>query len=76
MRALGRHSRDSACLNATALVAAIGKGQGFARALDLSAWLGARIPTADDRRAAPEGITNRGNVYLSKLLIYGACCHD
>jgi transposase len=60
-------------LNATALTAAIGKGQAFEHGRDLSAWLGL-VP----RRATTGGksmllgITKRGNKYLRKLLIHGA----
>jgi transposase len=60
-------------LNATALVAAIGNGQSFARGRDLSAWLGL-VPRQQTTGAKPrlKGITKRGNVYLRKLLIHGA----
>jgi transposase len=60
-------------LNATALVAAIGNGQSFARGRDLSAWLGL-VPRQQTTGGKPRlrGITKRGNVYLRKLLIHGA----
>jgi transposase len=60
-------------LNATALVAAIGKGQNFARGRDLAAWLGL-VPRQQTTGGKPrlKGITKRGNVYLRKLLIHGA----
>jgi len=60
-------------LNATALVAAIGKGQSFARGRDLAAWLGL-VPRQATTGGKPrlKGITKRGNVYLRKLLIHGA----
>jgi transposase len=60
-------------LNATALVAAIGDGQSFARGRDLSAWLGL-VPRQQTTGGKPrlKGITKRGNVYLRKLLIHGA----
>ena len=60
-------------LNATALVAAIGNGQSFARGRDLSAWLGL-VPRQQTTGGKPrlKGITKRGNVYLRKLLIHGA----
>src|ERR1700756_205304 len=60
-------------LNATALVAAIGKGQSFARGRDLAAWLGL-VPRQQTTGGKPrlKGITKRGNVYLRKLLIHGA----
>jgi transposase len=60
-------------LNATALVAAIGTGQSFARGRDLAAWLGL-VPRQVTTGGRPrlKGITKRGNVYLRKLLIHGA----
>ena len=60
-------------LNATALVAAVGDGQSFARGRDLSAWLGL-VPRQQTTGGRPrlKGITKRGNVYLRKLLIHGA----
>jgi transposase len=60
-------------LNATALVAAIGKGESFARGRDLAAWLGL-VPRQQSTGGKPrlKGITKRGNVYLRKLLIHGA----
>lgn len=60
-------------LNATALVAAIGSGEAFARGRDLAAWLGLvprQITTGGKPRLV--GITKRGNKYLRKLLIHGA----
>jgi transposase len=60
-------------LNATALVAAIGNGESFARGRDLAAWLGVvprQITTGGKPRLV--GITKRGNQYLRKLLIHGA----
>lgn len=60
-------------LNATALVAAIGNGETFARGRDLAAWLGLvprQITTGGKPRLV--GITKRGNKYLRKLLIHGA----
>ena len=57
-------------LNATALAAAIGEGQTFARGRDLAAWLGLvprQITTGGKPRLG--GITKRGNGYLRKLLI-------
>jgi transposase len=60
-------------LNATALVAAVGNAQTFARGRDLAAWLGLvprQITTGGKPRLA--GITKRGNKYLRKLLIHGA----
>jgi transposase len=60
-------------LNATALVAAIGNGETFARGRDLSAWLGL-VPRQVTTGGKPRlvGITKRGNKYLRKLLIHGA----
>src|SRR5215208_6857346 len=60
-------------LNATALVAAIGNGQTFARGRDLAAWLGL-VPRQVTTGGRPRlvGITKRGNKYLRKLLIHGA----
>lgn len=60
-------------LNATALVAAIGNGQSFARARDLAAWLGL-VPRQATTGGRPRllGITKRGNKYLRTLLIHGA----
>jgi transposase len=60
-------------LNATALVAAVGNAQTFARGRDLAAWLGLvprQITTGGKPRLG--GITKRGNKYLRKLLIHGA----
>jgi transposase len=60
-------------LNATALVAAVGNGETFARGRDLAAWLGLvprQITTGGKPRLV--GITKRGNKYLRKLLIHGA----
>jgi transposase len=60
-------------LNATALVAAIGDAQTFARGRDLAAWLGLvprQITTGGKPRLV--GITKRGNKYLRKLIIHGA----
>jgi transposase len=60
-------------LNATALAAAIGKAETFARGRDLAAWLGLvprQITTGGKPRLV--GITKRGNKYLRKLLIHGA----
>ena len=60
-------------LNATALLAAIGDGQTFARGRDLAAWLGL-VPRQVTTGGKPRlvGITKRGNKYLRKLLIHGA----
>ena len=60
-------------LSATALVAAIGDGQSFARGRDLAAWLGL-VPRQATTGGKPrlKGISKRGNVYLRKLLIHGS----
>jgi transposase len=60
-------------LNATALIAAIGNGETFARGRDLAAWLGL-VPRQATTGGKPRllGITKRGNKYLRKLLIHGA----
>jgi transposase len=60
-------------LNATALVAAIGKGETFGRGRDLAAWLGL-VPKQVTTGGRPKllGISKRGNVYLRKMLIHGA----
>jgi len=60
-------------LNATALVAAIGDAQTFARGRDLAAWLGL-VPRQATTGGKPclFGITKRGSKYLRKMLIQGA----
>jgi transposase len=60
-------------LNATALVAAVGDGSGFAKARDLGAWLGL-VPRQHTTGGKPRllGISKRGNTYLRTLLIHGA----
>lgn len=60
-------------LNATALIAAIGQGECFARGRDLAAWLGL-VPRQVTTGGKPRlvGISKRGNKYLRKLLIHGA----
>ena len=60
-------------LNATALIAAIGQGESFARGRDLAAWLGL-VPQQITTGGRPRlvGISKRGNKYLRKLLIHGA----
>ena len=60
-------------LNATALVAGIGRGETFRRARDLAAWLGL-VPrqATTGGRTRLLGITKRGNTYLRTLLIHGA----
>jgi transposase len=60
-------------LNATALVAAIGRAETFGRGRDLAAWLGL-VPRQVTTGGKPKllGISKRGNVYLRKMLIHGA----
>src|SRR5215204_744977 len=60
-------------LNATALVAAIGKAETFGRGRDLAAWLGL-VPKQMTTGGKPKllGISKRGNGYLRKMLIHGA----
>lgn len=60
-------------LNATALVAAVGKASHFRRARDLGAWLGL-VPRQHTTGGKPRllGISKRGNTYLRTLLIHGA----
>ena len=60
-------------MNATALAAAIGEGQAFARGRDPAAWLGL-VPKQRTTGGKPRllGITKRGNKYLRKLLVHGA----
>ncbi|MCA7119194.1 MAG: IS110 family transposase [Acidibrevibacterium sp.] len=60
-------------VNATALIAAIGKGESFGRGRDLAAWLGL-VPRQITTGGRPRlvGISKRGNKYLRKQLIHGA----
>jgi transposase len=60
-------------LNATALVAAVGNASSFAKARDLSSWLGL-VPRQHSTggRARLLGISKLGNAYLRTLLIHGA----
>ena len=60
-------------LNATALVAAVGKAETFGRGRDLAAWLGL-VPKRMTTGGKPKllGISKRGNRYLRLLLIHGA----
>jgi transposase len=60
-------------LNASALIAAIGRGENFARGRDLAAWLGL-VPRQVTTGGKPRllGISKRGNKYLRKLLVHGA----
>ena len=58
---------------ASALIAAIGKGETFEHGRDLAAWLGL-VPRQFTTGGRPKllGISKRGNRYLRKLLIHGA----
>ena len=58
---------------ATAIVAAIGNGAAFRKGRDFAAWLGV-VPRqySTGGKARLLGISNRGNVYLRKILIHGA----
>lgn len=60
-------------LNATALVAAIGKAETSGRGRDLAGWLGV-VPKQVTTGGRPKllGINKRGNRYLRKMLIHGA----
>lgn len=60
-------------LNATALVAAVGRAEAFGQARDLGAWLGL-VPRQHTTGGKPRllGISKRGNTYLRTLLIHGA----
>ena len=60
-------------LNATALVAAVGDAETFARGRNLPAWLGL-VPRQATTGGKPHllGITKRGSKYLRKMLIQGA----
>jgi transposase len=60
-------------LNATALVAAVGRAENFGHARDLGAWLGL-VPRQHTTGGRPRllGISKRGNTYLRTLLIQGA----
>jgi transposase len=60
-------------LNATALVAAIGRAETFGGGRDLAAWLGL-APRQVTTGGKPKllGISKRGNGYLRKMLIHGA----
>jgi transposase len=60
-------------INATALVAAVGRAEAFARGRDLAAWLGL-VPRQMTTGGKPRllGISKRGNRYLRKNLVHGA----
>jgi transposase len=58
---------------ASALVAAVGRGESFDHGRDLAAWLGL-VPRQFTTGGKPKllGISKRGNKYLRKQLIHGA----
>src|SRR5918999_4362752 len=60
-------------VTATALVAAIGQATQFKNGRQLAAWLGL-VPREHSTGGKPRllGISKRGNIYLSKLLVHGA----
>jgi transposase len=60
-------------LGASALLAAVGRGQQFKRARDLAAWLGL-VPRQHSTggKSTLLGISKRGNSYVRRLLIHGA----
>lgn len=60
-------------LNATTLVAAIGKAETLGRGRNLVAWLGL-VPRQLTTGGKPKllEISKRGNVYLRRMLIHGA----
>jgi transposase len=60
-------------LTATAMVAAIGKGEGFESGRDFAAWLGL-VPRQATTGGKPRllGISKRGNAYVRRLFIHGA----
>jgi transposase len=60
-------------LNATALVAALGKAETFGRGRDLAAWMGL-VPRQMTTGGKPKllGINKRGNAYFRKMLIHDA----
>ena len=60
-------------LIATAMIAAVGQAEAFARGRDLAAWLGL-VPRQRTTGGKPRllGISKRGNKYLRRQLIHGA----
>ena len=60
-------------LSATAIVAAIGNGQAFAKGRDFGAWLGL-VPRQHSTGGKPRllGVSKQGNTYLRRLLVLGA----
>ncbi len=60
-------------INATALVAAVGRGEAFGKGRDFAAWLGL-VPRQATTGGKPRllSISRRGSTYLRKQLIHGA----
>jgi transposase len=60
-------------VTATALVAAVGNGNGFRKGRDLSAWVGV-VPRECSTGGKQKllGISKRGNAYLRRLFVQGA----
>ena len=66
-------ARGVGVITATAMVAAVGRGDQFKNGRALSAWLGLTPGhAASGGKFTPLGITKRGNAYLRTLLIHGA----
>ena len=66
-------ARGVGVITATAIVAAVGRGDQFKNGRAFSAWLGlvpGHLASGDKFVALP--ITKRGNAYLRTLLIHGA----
>ena len=61
-------------MTATALVAAVGEATTFKNGREFAAWLGF-VPRQHSTGGKPMwlGISKRGDRYLRKLLIHGAC---
>jgi len=61
------------CLTATATVSAIGQGQQFHHAREMSVWLGVTPKQhASGDRSTMQGISKRGDRYLRALFVHGA----
>ena len=60
-------------ITATAVIAAIGNGAGFAKGRDFAAWVGL-VPRQDSTGGKQKllGISKRGNAYLRRLFVQGA----
>ena len=78
-------SSDAACVRlrqipgigplvATAIVASIGNGAAFQKGREFAAWMGL-VPKQHSTggKARLYGISKRGNCYLRKILVHGAC---